>query len=85
MFIYRGTKRVQKGVYWDPERSRTVRLDREDMLPGPMDAIYYRLPHSYLLLVLLLVGLTLSMAFPYGMGVVLFFAEKKSTQRNKAQ
>lgn len=73
MFIYRGTKKVGKGVYWDPERSRTIRLDREDLLPGPMDALYYRLPHSYVLLLLLFIGLAVSMAFPYGIGVVLFF------------
>jgi hypothetical protein len=73
MFIYRGTKRVGKGVYWDPERKRKVILEREDMLPGPMDALYYRLPHSYLLLGLLAIGLVFSVALPYGAGTLLFF------------
>lgn len=73
MFIYKGTKRVGKGTYWDPERGRKVVLEREDMLPGPMDALYYRLPHSYLLLGLLFVGLVFSVALPYGAGTLLFF------------
>jgi len=72
MFIYKGTKRVEKGTYWDPERGRKVVLEHEDMLPGPMDALYYRLPQSYLLLGLLLVGLTFSVALPYGAGTLLF-------------
>ncbi len=73
MFIYRGMRKVGRGVYWDPEGRRKIIIQEEERLPGPMDTIFYRLPHSYFLLVLLLVGLLCSMALPYGMGVVLFF------------
>jgi hypothetical protein len=74
MFFYKGGQSVRKGTYWDSERRTKIVIDSEDVLPGSKRDIYFKLPESYLLIPLLLLGLFLSMALPYGMGVVAFIA-----------
>lgn len=74
MFFYKGGQSVKKGTYWDSERRTKIVVDSEDVLPGSSKDIYFKLPESYLLIPLLLLGLFLSMALPYGMGVVAFIA-----------
>lgn len=72
MFFYKGGQTVKKGVYWDSERNTKITIDAEGVLPGKKSEIYFKLPESYLLIPLLLIGLFLSMALPYGMGVLAF-------------
>lgn len=72
MFFYKGGQTVKKGVYWDSERNTKIVIDSEGVLPGNKSEIYFKLPESYLLIPLLLLGLFLSMALPYGMGVLAF-------------
>ncbi len=74
MFFYKGGQTVKKGVYWDSERNTKIVIDSEGVLPGNKGEIYFKLPESYLLIPMLLLGLFLSMALPYGMGVVAFIA-----------
>ncbi len=74
MFFYKGGQTVKKGTYWDSERRTKIVIDSEGTLPGSKRDIYFKLPESYLLIPLLLLGLFLSMALPYGMGVVAFIA-----------
>lgn len=72
MFFYRGGQTVKKGTYWDSERNVKVVIDSEGILPGDRREVYFKLPESYLLIPILLLGLFLSMALPYGMGVLAF-------------
>jgi hypothetical protein len=74
MKIYRGGQTVQKGTYWEPNRAARIVVKGADVLPGDRSETYFRLPQSYLLIPLLLVGLALSTAFPYGMGFMLFIS-----------
>lgn len=74
MFFYKGGQIVKKGTYWDSEKNVKIVLDSDTVLPGTSKEIYFKLPESYLLIPLLLLGLFLSMAIPYGMGVVAFIA-----------
>ena len=72
MFLFKGGHKVAKGMYWDLEHDKVI-LKEDGYLPGTDKETYFRLPESYLLIIVLLLGLALSMAFPYGMGVVVFF------------
>lgn len=73
MFIYKGGQAVQRGTYWDSENnSRVVLHDDGDSLPGVKGDVYFKLPESYLLIPVLLLGLALSTAFPYGIGFLSF-------------
>ncbi|HMK60386.1 MAG TPA: hypothetical protein VK452_04475 [Dissulfurispiraceae bacterium] len=72
MFIYKGGRQVTKGTYWDPETRVKVVLKDSGLLPGTGRDTYFKLPESYLLIPLFLIGLGLSMAFPYGVGFVSF-------------
>lgn len=72
MFLFTGGQVVEKGTYWEPDEGVKVMLENSGFLPGGRKKKYFKLPESYLLIPILLFGLTLSMAFPYGVGVVLF-------------
>ncbi len=72
MFLYKGGHTVKKGTYWDPETRAKVVLEHDDILPGTDKETYFKLPESYLLIPLFLLGLGLSMAFPYGVGFAAF-------------
>lgn len=71
MFLYRGGQTVEKGTYWEPNTGKKVVLEKKGFLPAGK-FWYYKLPESYLLIPISLFGLILSMAFPYGVGMVLF-------------
>jgi hypothetical protein len=73
MFIYRGGQTVAKGTYWEPDKGTKIVVDESGLLPGDRSETYFRFPESYLLIPILLVGLALSMALPYGAGFLLFF------------
>jgi hypothetical protein len=72
MFLYKGGHSVKRGTYWDPETREKVILKEDGMLPGTSKETYFKLPESYLLIPLFMLGLGLSMAFPYGVGFVAF-------------
>ena len=71
MYIYRGGQLVEQGVYWESEDRRTVRMRAEGFLPGTGNDVYFRLPESYLLIPVLLCGMVISVAFPFGIGVAM--------------
>lgn len=71
MFLFKGGQTVEKGTYWEPNAGKKVVLEKKGFLPAGK-IWYYKLPESYLLIPLSLYGLILSMAFPYGVGLVLF-------------
>jgi len=73
MYFFRGGQIVKKGTYWEPERNVKIVLKDDGVLPEDEKLIYFKLPECYLLVPVLLFGLVLSMAIPYGIGVVLFF------------
>ncbi len=72
MFLYKGGHTVKKGTYWESEKNERIVLKEGGTLPGTGKDFYFKLPESYLLIPLFLLGLGLSMAFPYGVGFVLF-------------
>ncbi|HMK55196.1 MAG TPA: hypothetical protein VK448_01005 [Dissulfurispiraceae bacterium] len=72
MFIYKGGNQVTRGTYWDPETREKIVMKEEGLLPGTSRETYFKLPESYLLIPIFLIGLGLSMAFPYGVGFVCF-------------
>lgn len=72
MFFFRGGQAVEKGTYWEPDAGKKIVLKGDGFLPGDKSRGYFKLPKSYLLVPVLLLGLGLSMAFPYGIGVVIF-------------
>ena len=80
MFIYRGGQTVKKGTYWEPEKGTKIVVDDSGLLPGDRGETYFRFPESYLLIPILLLGLALSMALPYGAGFLLFFSADFATQ-----
>ncbi|MGO9612389.1 MAG: hypothetical protein ACLPX5_05090 [Dissulfurispiraceae bacterium] len=73
MFIYRGTQGVGRGTYWEPDTGKKIVLTDNGFLPGDRNEWYFKLPDSYFLIPIFLLGLGLSMAFPYGLGVLVFF------------
>lgn len=73
MYFFRGGQIVKKGTYWEPEKNVRIVLKDDGVLPGNDKLVYFKLPECYLLLPVLLFGLILSMAIPYGIGVLLFF------------
>jgi hypothetical protein len=74
MYIYRGGQIVEEGIYVESGKHGKVVLKASGFLPGTDKEVYFKLPESYLLIPLLLLGLALSMFFPYGAGVVIFAA-----------
>ncbi len=74
MFFYKGGQTVKQGTYWDSEKNVRLEIEAGETLPGSSKEIYFKLPESYFLIPILLLGLFLSMALPYGMGVVAFIA-----------
>lgn len=72
MFLYKGGQIVKKGTYWESEKNAKIVLDTEGILPGGGKELYFRLPESYALIPIVLIGVALSMAFPYGAGFLLF-------------
>jgi len=72
MYIYRGGQIVEEGTYVDSSKQGKVVLRASGFLPGTDKEVYFKVPESYLLVPVLLFGLVLSMAFPYGIGVVIF-------------
>jgi hypothetical protein len=72
MFLYKGGQTVKKGTYWESEKNAKIVLEDEGVLPGGTKELYFRLPESYALIPIVLIGLALSMAFPYGAGFLLF-------------
>ncbi len=72
MFLYKGGHSVKKGTYWESEKNEKIVLKESGFLPGGDKDLYFRLPESYFLIPLFLLGLALSMAFPYGVGFVAF-------------
>lgn len=74
MFFARGGQMVEKGIYWEPNTNRKIVLESDGTLPGTRKVWYYKLPECYLLIPGFALALGLSMAFPYGAGLVLFAA-----------
>ncbi len=72
MYFFRGGQIVKKGTYWKSEKNARIVLENEDVLPGSESVVYLKLPECYLLIPVLLFGLILSMAIPYGIGLMLF-------------
>jgi hypothetical protein len=72
MFLYRGWQAVEKGTYWDPDTGKKIVMKDEGLLPANRKETYLKLPESYLLIPLFVVGLALSAALPFGIGVALF-------------
>ncbi len=72
MYIYRGGQIVEEGTYVESAKHGKVILKADGFLPGTDKEVYFKLPESYLLIPVLLFGLVLSMAFPYGIGVMIF-------------
>ena len=72
MFVFKGGQKVKRGIYWDLEHDKVI-LKEDGYLPGMDKETYFRLPESYLLIIVLLLGLALSMVFPYGIGIIVFF------------
>ncbi len=72
MFLYKGGQTVKKGTYWESEKNAKIVLETDGMLPGGTKEMYFRLPESYALIPIVLIGLALSMAFPYGAGFLVF-------------
>ena len=72
MYIYRGGQIVEEGTYVESAKHGQVVLKADGFLPGTDKEVYFKLPESYLLIPVLLFGLVLSMAFPYGIGVMIF-------------
>lgn len=73
MFLYKGGQSVGKGKYWEPNTGKKVILTENGFLPGNRKETYFKFPESYFLIPVLLLGLALSAAFPYGVGLVVFF------------
>ncbi len=73
MFLYKGGQMVKKGTYWDPDTGKKIVLKDEGMLPGNAKESFFRFPESYYLIPAILIGIALSAAFPYGVGLVIFF------------
>jgi hypothetical protein len=73
MFLYKGGQDVGKGTYWEPDKGIKIVLKDDGLLPGNRKETYFKLPESYLLIPAILLGLGLSMAFPYGLGLAVFF------------
>ncbi|HSB52376.1 MAG TPA: hypothetical protein VLD40_06930 [Dissulfurispiraceae bacterium] len=72
MFLYRGWQAVEKGTYWDPDTGKKIVMNDSGLLPANRKETYFKLPESFLLIPMLLLGLALSIAFPFGIGVALF-------------
>jgi hypothetical protein len=72
MYIYRGGQIVEEGTYVESAKHGKVVLKADGFLPGTDKVVYFKIPESYLLIPVLLFGLVLSMAFPYGIGLVIF-------------
>jgi len=72
MFLFKGGQAAEKGAYWKADTGKKIFLKDNGFLPGDGRERYFKLPESYLLIPLFLLALALSMAFPYGMGVVMF-------------
>ncbi len=72
MFLFRGEQEVKKGTYWEPNENKKIVLNADGFLPGDRREWYFKLPESYLLIPMFLFALALSMAFPYGIGAVIF-------------
>jgi hypothetical protein len=72
MFLYRGWQAVEKGTYWDPDTGKKIVMKDDGVLPANRKETFLKLPDSYLLIPLFLVGLALSAALPFGIGVALF-------------
>ncbi len=73
MFLYKGGQEVGKGTYWEPDNGTKISMNGKGTLPGSGKEWYFKLPESYFLIPVLLLGLALSMAFPYGAGLLVFF------------
>lgn len=73
MYFFRGGQIVKKGTYWESEKNVKIVLERDGVLPGQDKLVYFKLPECYLLIPVLLFGIFLSMALPYGIGVLMFF------------
>jgi len=74
MYIYRGGQLVEEGVYLDAGNHGRVVLKASGFLPGSGKDFFFKVPESYLLIPVFCLGLFLSMALPYGIGIVLFGA-----------
>jgi hypothetical protein len=72
MYIFRGGQLVEEGIYWESEKNERVVMKASGFLPGVDNKVYLKLPDSYLLVPVLLLGLALSMIFPYGIGLAIF-------------
>lgn len=75
MFLFKSGEVVEKGIYWEPNTNKKIVIEDKGYLPGKPGnkrEWYFKLPESYLLIPIFLVALALSMAFPYGVGIVIF-------------
>ena len=72
MYFFRGGQLVQEGIYWESENNERVIMKASGFLPGADSKVYFKLPESYLLVPVSLMGLALSIIFPYGIGIAIF-------------
>lgn len=72
MFLYKGGQKVKKGTYWDPDSGKKIIMNEEGVLPADRKESFFRFPESYYLIPMILIGVALSAAFPYGVGLVIF-------------
>lgn len=72
MFIYKAGTTVGKGTYWNPDTKQRQVVEDEGCLNGT--GWFMRFPESWLLVPVVPMGLVLSVALPYGLGVMLFLA-----------
>jgi hypothetical protein len=71
MYLFSGGQTVEKGTYWETDRGIKIVLQDNGYLPGDSRKRYFKLPESYLLIPVLLMGLALSIALPYGLGLAI--------------
>ncbi len=71
MFLVRGWQMVEKGTYWEPDKGKKIVMKNSGFLPANRKERFFKLPESYLLIPVLLLGLVMSMALPFGIGLAI--------------
>ena len=71
MFLYKGWQKVEKGTYWEPDTGNRIVMKDYGLLPANRKEWYFKLPESYLLIPACVIGLAVSIAMPYGIGLAI--------------
>lgn len=71
MFLFKGWQQVGKGTYWEPNTGKRIVMKDNGFLPANRKESYFKLPESYLLIPVALLGFALSVALPYGIGLAI--------------